>query len=196
MTDPQWAGTFLTEQDLAEQLGISRTPVREAFLLLHARGLIELIPQRGARVPRLTGPQIGQLFEFRTMIECHAAHTTMKSGTVPSMAMWSILDQQRALVELEDLESSKDFIRLDRDFHLQLVQAIRNEFTEEAYSTIRTRQLMVGVDALFRTPTRRLDVCQEHQAIVEALEGDDASLACDLITHHLDLTRRVLTEGG
>lgn len=195
LTDPRNAGQFLSEQELAATLGISRTPVREAFLLLKARGLIEMIPNRGAMVPRMTGTQIRQLFEFRSVIETHAIRTSMDRGVTPVIAMRTILEAQQDLVAMSDMESSKLFIEKDRDFHSTLVRAAENHFMEDAYSTIRTRQLMVGIEALFRTPTRRADVCREHSEILSALAAGDTETALDATVSHLETTRELLLTG-
>lgn len=195
LTDPRNAGEFLSEQDLAATLGISRTPVREAFLLLGARGLIEMIPNRGAMVPRMTGTQIRQLFEFRTVIETHSIRTALARGVSPVIAMRTILEAQEGLVSFEDMDSSKLFIEKDRDFHLALVRTAENQFMEDAYSTIRTRQLMVGVEALFRSPTRRADVCREHGEILDALAANDLDSAISATDRHLELTRDLLLNG-
>lgn len=58
LADPASQGTFLNEQHIAERIGVSRTPVREAMLLLAAHGLVEMVPKRGTYVPRLTARQI------------------------------------------------------------------------------------------------------------------------------------------
>ncbi|MFC7401520.1 GntR family transcriptional regulator [Citricoccus sp. GCM10030269] len=195
LTDPRNAGQFLSEQELAERLGISRTPVREAFLLLKARGLIEMIPNRGAMVPRMTGTQIRQLFEFRTVIESHSIRTSMERGVTPVIGMRALLEAQEDLVDLGDMDSSKVFIEKDRDFHMTLVRAAENHFMEDAYSTIRTRQLMVGIEALFRTPTRRADVCREHAEILEALAAGSTEQAVEATVRHLETTRELLLNG-
>src|SRR6476660_2340803 len=87
LIDPEVQGKFLNEQELAAEIGVSRTPVREALLLLVSDGLVELIPQRGAYVPVITGRQIAELFELRGVLERHVAATTIKAGTVPLAEM-------------------------------------------------------------------------------------------------------------
>lgn len=192
LTDPSNAGTFLSEQDIATQLGISRTPVREAMLLLNARGLIELVPHRGAMVPALTTSQIRQLFAFRELIEVRAADLTIAAGAVPLGIMQTLVAQQEELKQDSDMASSKAFIALDGDFHLTMVRSTENEYMIEAYEAIRTRQLMVGTEAIFRMPNRREQVCEEHQQILEALAGQDLAAAERSIVQHLKTTRDVL----
>jgi DNA-binding GntR family transcriptional regulator len=192
LTDPSNAGKFLSEQDIATDLGISRTPVREAMLLLNARGLIEMVPHRGAMVPALTNSQIRQLFSFRELIEVKAADLTIDAGAVPLDIMRSLLQQQEALRSESDLDSSKAFIALDGDFHLTMVKSTANEYMIEAYAGIRTRQLMVGTEAIFRLPNRREQVCTEHQGILDALADQDLAAAEAAIVEHLKTTRDIL----
>ncbi len=80
LTDPDVQGKFLNEQELAADIGVSRTPVREALLLLVADGLVELIPQRGAYVPLVTGREVSELMELRGVLESHAAGLVIDRG--------------------------------------------------------------------------------------------------------------------
>ena len=149
LTDGSMQGRFLNEQELAEQIGVSRTPVREAFLLLVADGLVELIPQRGAYIPVVTGRQISDLMDLRGVLESHAARTTIAAGTPPVDGMRDILDQQTALPDPLTGAAVKEFIR----------------------------QVLVGVEALVKVDGRREQVCVEHQRIIDALAEGDADAA-------------------
>ena len=84
LTDPDVQGRFLNEQELAAEIGVSRTPVREALLLLVSDGLVELIPQRGAYVPPVTGREMSELMELRGVLESHAARLVIEQGMVPA----------------------------------------------------------------------------------------------------------------
>jgi DNA-binding GntR family transcriptional regulator len=95
-------GKFVNEQELARDIGVSRTPVREALLLLVAGGLIELIPNRGALIPVISGRQIAELFELRGILERHAAASTIAAGTVPQAMMEQALKEQRELILQHD----------------------------------------------------------------------------------------------
>lgn len=126
LTDASMQGQFLNEQDLAERIGVSRTPVREAFLLLLADGLVELIPQRGAYIPIVTPRQISDLMELRGVLESHAARASISAGTPPVDLMRSILRDQEALPDPLVGTAVKEFIRLDAMFHQALVDAAGN----------------------------------------------------------------------
>src|SRR5579884_1799981 len=83
LADPNLQGTFLNEVELAKRIGVSRTPVREALLLLVADGLVEMLPGRGAYIPPLSGRQVRELMELRGLFERHAAMRTIATNTVP-----------------------------------------------------------------------------------------------------------------
>ena len=168
---------------------MSRTPVREAFLLLVADGLVELIPQRGAYIPVITGRQISDLMDLRGILESHAARTTIAAGAPPVSGMQDILRQQAALPEPLAGFAVKEFIRLDALFHQHLVDAAGNELVSQTYRKLQVRQVLVGVEALIRVDGRRQQVCDEHQRIIDALAEGDADAA---IHEHLAVTRDIL----
>ena len=107
LTLPTTTGSFLNEQELAAQIGVSRTPVREALLLLQAEGLVEMVPKRGAQVPPLSGRQIAELMDLRGVLERHAAARVLTAGNAPVAAMRTILAEQEALVDSADESAAK-----------------------------------------------------------------------------------------
>lgn len=190
LVDPDVQGTFLNEVELAGRIGVSRTPVREALLLLVADGLVEMLPGRGAYVPPLTGRQIRELMELRGLLERHAAAVTIASGTVPVDRMRAALTDQQVLAESGGDPAA--FIELDMVFHQALVDAAGNTLLARTYSGLRVRQRRAGVSALFRTADRQRAVCSEHAAIVDALSAQDSEAATTAIDAHLTLTQGVL----
>lgn len=195
LTAPDVQGAFLNEQEVAGAIGVSRTPVREALLMLAADGLVEMIPQRGAYVPRITPRQITEMMALRGILEREAAQHSMRFGVAPVAQMRTILESQRGLVDQSDMATSQDFIALDRDFHQCLVDAMRNQLISATYAGLRTRQVLVGVVALFRTSHRREEVCGEHDRIVAAITSGDADAACAAIDEHLEITLQILHQG-
>lgn len=191
LVKPEVQGTFLSEQEVAEGAGVSRTPVREALRVLNAEGLVELIPNRGAFVPRLTTKQIHDLFEFRKLLECHAAETCLENGLDPTPGMLSALERQSQLISSDDDDAGFRFIAFDREFHFHLMQAADNDEITQTYERIETRQRMVGAAALTHR-SRRADVCDEHRAIVDALLTGDIDAVREAIGSHLAITENVL----
>jgi DNA-binding GntR family transcriptional regulator len=192
LADPAVQGTFLSELELAERIGISRTPVREALLLLVADGLVEMLPGRGAYVPPLSGRQIRELVELRGLIERHAATRAIAAGTVPLPALRSALAEQAELAATG--EDASAFIDRDVRFHQALVDAAGSGLLASTYAGLRVRQRRLGIAALHRSADRQQAVCREHERIVTALADGDGPAALRAIDEHLELTLRVLLE--
>jgi DNA-binding GntR family transcriptional regulator len=192
LVDPELQGRFLNEAELAAEIGVSRTPVREALLLLVSDGLVELIPQRGAYVPAVTGREISELMELRGVLENYAARLAIAEHTVPAAQMQETLDLQANIPDTVKPEDAREFIRLDTLFHQQLIDAAGNELISRTYSKLHVRQILVGVSALFRSGGRRQAVCAEHQIILDALVSGDTDRAQKAIDEHLAVTRDLL----
>lgn len=190
--DPAQQGAFLNEQEIAAVVGVSRTPVREALLVLAAEGLVEMIPRRGARVRAITGREITELMEMRGLIEVHAAAAVIERDQAPLTAMGEVLGQQRALAGEDPRCSGLRFIELDRAFHQVLVDAAGNELISRTYASLRARQVIVGVEALHRRSDRQERVCCEHAEILEGLRARDTARTRAAIEHHLSITLDLL----
>lgn len=152
LTDPEMQGEFLSEQEIADRIGVSRTPIREALLLLAAEDLVEMVPRRGARVSRLTGRQITELMELRGMVERYAAEQVIKADRVPLEELGELLERQRGLSGPDD---AKEFIAIDHRFHATIVQAVGNGLLDRHYDGLRSRQVRAGVVALYNQSGRR-----------------------------------------
>jgi len=192
LSDPTVSGTFINEQAVATEVGVSRTPIREALLMLAAEDLVQLVPHRGAFVAPVPGRQIAEMMQARGVIECWAAAACLKNGHAPVDQMAAVLKQQRAILDEGD---AKQFIELDSQFHSLLVEAAGNSVLDRLYDSLRARHVLLGVVALQRSATRRQDVLDEHQAIVDGLAAGDPDAAEAAILRHLDTTSRVLMHG-
>lgn len=192
LSSPAATGTFLNEQQLATQIGVSRTPVREALLMLQAEGLVEMVPKRGVYVPAMSGRQISELMDLRGALERHAASTCLKAGTTPVAAMDTTLLGQQEICASDADGAGQEFIELDTRFHQILIDAAGSELLSRTYAGLRARQLRVGLTALLHGRDRRRDVCTEHRAIVEALAEGDEQRTHRAIEDHLGITLQVL----
>lgn len=190
LSSPAATGTFLNEQELATRIGVSRTPVREALLMLQAEGLVEMVPKRGAYVPAMSGRQIGELMDLRGVLERHAASTALKLGSPPVVAMQSALDAQAGIAAGND--AAQRFIEIDAQFHQILIDAAGSDLLSRTYAGLRARQLRVGLTAVFEATDRQSKVCSEHQAIVDALAAGDEARAHQMIDDHLGITLQIL----
>lgn len=186
LTDPQAQGTFINEQEVADQLGVSRTPIREALLMLAAQELVELVPKRGAYVARMSGRELTELIEARGVIERHAATFACRPEPVAEMR-----DALAAQHLLRAAGQAGEFIEADTRFHTALVRSTGNAILTRTYEGLRERQTRAGRIALANVPGRQESVLHEHTAIVDALARQDVDGARAAIDAHFGETLRV-----
>ncbi len=182
LLDGRYAGgTLLSENELARQLGISRTPVRQAFLQLEAEDLLELYPRRGALVRPISSSEADDVLEARLLIEQHCVRRVAAHGDGLAAALReSIAKQERAL-----LSGGEEFTITDREFHRRIVAANRNPILTRQYDALRDRLQRIAATAVARDPTRIARFIAEHREICAAIERGDADAAAELTAAHL-----------
>ena len=186
-------GTLLSENELARELGISRTPVREAFLQLEAEDLLALYPRRGALVRPISPSEAEDVLEARLLIESHcAARVAADRGEVAAALRASVAEQERAL--REGGVGGTPFVIADREFHRLIVAGNGNELLTRQYDALRDRQQRIAVTAVARDPSRVAGFIAQHAGIAEAIEQHDPESAAERIAAHLrsahELARR------
>ncbi|MFE4372825.1 GntR family transcriptional regulator [Streptomyces sp. NPDC056835] len=193
LTDPDRQGEFLSEQELANRIGVSRTPIREALLLLAAEDLVRLVPKRGAQIVPLSGREITELMELRGIVERYAAEQVIpgdRDGLVAELT--GLLERQRTL---SGPEHAREFIAVDHLFHATIVAAAGNSLLNRHYDGLRSRQIRAGVVALYNQQGRQESVLTEHRAILAAIASGDRPAAHSAIDGHLETTLKVLLAG-
>jgi DNA-binding GntR family transcriptional regulator len=180
-------GALLSENELSQQLGLSRTPVRQAFVQLEAEGLLELYPKRGALVVPVAASEIEDVFEARLLVEEHCARRAA-SGGAPLAAQLAeeIAEQERAIAAGMP---TTDFASSDRRFHRAIVGAAGNAILTRLYDALRDRQQRIAAVSLARNPADAQRFVADHREIAAALERGDASAACELVSAHLHSAR-------
>lgn len=185
-------GTLLTEGDLAEAVGVSRTPVREALLRLEAEGLLKLYPKKGALVLPVSAQEIADVVETRLLVEQHAVAKVVHA--VPAGLIERLeesLAEQRRHAEAGDLAA---FAVADRGFHAAIVRAAGNRILAQLYDQLRDRQLRMGVATMHAEPSRVAKNVTEHTEILEALREGAAAKAADVVRRHISWVK-VLARG-
>jgi DNA-binding GntR family transcriptional regulator len=182
-------GTLLSENDLAHRLGVSRTPIRHAFLQLEAEQLLELYPRRGALVVPISPSEAEDVLEARLLLEQHCARRVAAFGLELSPKLReSIAKQERTLA------AGTGFAAADRDFHRIIVAANGNELLTRQYDALRDRHQRIAATTIARDPTRIARFIAEHRELTGALERGDAEAAATLTATHLqsahELARR------
>ncbi|MDT7607159.1 MAG: hypothetical protein QOG96_1662 [Pseudonocardiales bacterium] len=177
-------GDIVTEMDIAGVTGLSRTPVREAFLRLDAERLIQLLPRRGALVAPVTARQIRELSRTRLALELYAVRELHERRIPVADQLWPLVHKQRAL--LDDGAPYPEIIACDREFHATIVRAVGNTVMTELYASMGDRQQRTGVAAFMAQPGRAEFAGEHHERIAEALERADLAGAEEMLREHLD----------
>ncbi|MET9474355.1 MULTISPECIES: GntR family transcriptional regulator [unclassified Streptomyces] len=184
-------GTLLTEGDLAEAVGVSRTPVREALLRLEVEGLIKLYPKKGALVLAVSAQEIADVVETRLLVEEFAARKAVPASAKLISRLEELLDEQRQHVAAGDLAAVSV---ADRCFHAEIVRHAGNEILSRLYDQLRDRQLRMGVAVMEAHPGRIAANITEHGELLDAIRAGDADGAAQVVRRHVSRVK-VLVRG-
>ncbi len=182
-------GTLYNERRLAEALGVSRTPVREALLELSQEGMVTFVPGRGVEVRKFTAKQVKEVFEIRRIIEGHIIKEITKKLTSEDIKK---LDQNITRQEsLAGKDKRHEFIEYDKRFHLYLASKTGNKQIEAILINLGDQIHLMGIRAV-EDISRMNQVTQEHQRILVSLRERNARNAYKAFIKHLENTEKVL----
>jgi DNA-binding GntR family transcriptional regulator len=180
-------GEALSEITLAAELGVSKTPVREAFLQLKNEGLVDIQPQRGTFVFQMTQEQIRQLTVLRELLEVQALRIAME---IDHTALSEVLDEVvAAMVAVVEKTDFRAYRELDHDFHQRIIAASANEFIETAYSGIAFRVQALR-NRLSVQPSQNDRSLQEHIELARLVAAGDVENAAAALLDHIRVTTR------
>ena len=183
-------GSLLSENEVSQRLGLSRTPVRQAFVQLEAEGLLELYPKRGALVVPVAASEIEDVFEARLLVEEHCARRAANAGARLVADLEPLIAEQQEAVA-QGAPGMAAFARADRHFHRAIVHAAGNAILTRLYDALRDRQQRIAAVSLARNPGDAERFVAEHLGIVEALSRSDGPAAAELVSAHLRAARDV-----
>lgn len=176
-------GERLMEIQLAEEMGVSRTPVREAIRKLELEGFVVMVPRKGAYVAGISIKDIADVFEVRAALESLAAGLAAERITDDELeALERSLVKVAESTEADDLNS---LISADTDFHDILYRASRNERLVQIVSNLR-EQIQRFRMASLSHPGRMRIALEEHRKIVEAISERNVELAQQLAREHIE----------
>jgi DNA-binding GntR family transcriptional regulator len=177
----------LVEEQLAERLGVSRTPVRQALTMLEAEGLVEIAPNRGATVCSFSIEDVWDIYDLRAVLEGHAARRAAGKITPGELAiMRELTGEMEGLAgRFEDHEEEiRTLVGLNQEFHGIIVEASRNRRLHRLIN--RTVEIPLMFKAFFwYTPHERVISNHYHRQILEALEKGDADRAEIIMREHV-----------
>lgn len=182
-------GDLISEGDVATGVGVSRTPVREAFLRLESEGLLRLYPKRGALVVPVSAAEVESVMETRLLVERFAIEKVIRSGAELGDAPELAIERQEYLAARGDVHG---FVEVDREFHRVFVAAAHNPILVALHDSLRDRQSRMGVAALMRDADRIQQIIGEHRALAAAVAARDEAAAGRIIGDHLRATQILL----
>ena len=182
-------GERLMEIQLAEELGVSRTPVREAIRKLEMEGYVIMMPRRGTYIADLSIRDINEVFEIRTSLESLASGLAAERITEDELEkLQRLLVQIGTHIKSGDMES---IVRTDTEFHDLLYQASRNTRLVGIISNLR-EQLTRFRTTSMSFPGRLKATLEEHRNIVEAIAQGDEKAARKAAEHHMEKSEQTL----
>lgn len=182
------SGEVLNERKLAEQLKISRTPIREALKLLEGEGWIKIAPWKGAVISEMTLQKIEEIFQIRIVIEPAIIELLQNKIDYKRRIILDKLYEQQ-----KNAKTKKEFMQIDRKLHMTFVEWTDNALLYEMVKELNDKIYMVGHKAINPdTSTRDMESLEEHKRIIEALKKNDILSAKNLMILHIMETRRNL----
>lgn len=181
-------GARIPERELCSRFGISRTPLREALKVLAAEGLVELLPNRGARVRRLTPEDIRDLFEVMGGLEAVAGR--LACAAIDEDELVRIEALHHAMYGAYLRRNLKEYFRLNQLIHESIVKASDNPVLVATYRSFagRIRRVRFAANLDCRRD-RWSEAMREHEAILDALQRRAAAEASEILYRHLQNKR-------
>ncbi|MFD8565698.1 GntR family transcriptional regulator [Streptomyces sp. NPDC059639] len=178
-------GRLVTESEISEDLGISRTPAHEAFLRLSGERLLDLAGRRGAVVTPVAPREAQDVLEMRQVLEGEAARRVVAEGG-PSADLVRTLthcvDQQRVQLDAADLEA---FVATDETFHSAVVNASGNAIAAHFFTLLRDRQQRLRHQLLTMHPQHLPAVIDDHRELLGRLSAGDAAGYASVLADHV-----------
>jgi DNA-binding GntR family transcriptional regulator len=179
-------GDRLSESDLAQQIEVSRTPLRQALQRLQHEGFVEAMPKVGWLVPPLSFEKFDELYDFRVLIECFAVHALCMSSE-DSAALPDLARAWQGPVN-ERLENPIEAGALDEMFHLRIVESTDNREMLRTYREIIERMRIIRRLDFFK-PDRITATYDEHAKILTAIQKHRADEAQRLLRAHIEQSK-------
>lgn len=181
-------GERLMEIQLAEEMGVSRTPVREAIRKLELEGFVVMVPRKGAYVAGISIKDIVDVFEVRAALEALAAGLAAERATPEELE-----DMERAVLQIYEVSNGQNLdslVERDTRFHELIYKASRNQrlvqiitLLKEHFQRFRTTSLAL--------PGRGKHAVEEHKNIVEAISERNVELASTLAREHIETAEQL-----
>lgn len=178
-------GDHLSENQVAQSLGMSRTPIREAIKVLASEGLVEIHNGVGIFVKQITTKEISDLFEVRAALECAALHTALER--ISDQELDVINGKWMKLKRMIDAGSKAELsclLELDFQFHSLIVDRCRNDFLKQVIDGIRMKiRRCQSISAIALDDEK--DVINQHLEIINCMKKRDLAILSEILKKHI-----------
>jgi DNA-binding GntR family transcriptional regulator len=187
-------GVVYSAPSLADQLGVSATPVREAMLDLAKEGLVEIVRNKGFRVSRLSASELDDITELRALVEVPTVARLAERGIPPE----ALARLRPMAAEIEAAARRRDFVAhvaIDLEFHLALLELAGNPRITDLVRSLRMHSRLYGLrdeshrDALFAS-------WHEHDELLDRIEARDPDGAASVMRSHVGHVRGIWADRG
>lgn len=172
-------GSWIDEMRLAEEYGISRTPLREALKVLATEGLVTMKVRRGAYVTEVNDKDLSDVYHLLSLMEADAAAEVAKRANPAELK-----ELEQLHLELADAQTDRDrFFAINERFHVRLLEIADNRWRMQLVADLRKVMKLNRQHSLLKTG-RVQDSLSEHQSLLDALLARDAALASERMHAH------------
>ena len=184
------SGAYLSARKFANEIGVSYTPVREAFLRLQKEGALKQIPNVGFLVATMDINEILQMFQVRECIEPFVLRHVIKRMTPNYIStMRRYTEEQKQALEVRDIVQ---YMKLDIKIHEVLLDIYDNQHLKTMYHTIREKHLFCSKRIAQMLYPGALE---EHAKLIDAIESGDTKLATKVLNEHIENAKQRIMEG-
>ena len=185
-------GERFIELELVKELGVSRTPIRQALFQLQQAGFVQIGENRGFHVVIFDADDIRELYELRSILEGSAIR--LATNRIPEEALHEAIKMTEVIENLQEPDLSPAFLHSDVDFHHQLIAGhCGNRRLREAIATLRAQMSLFIADGT-RVPGGIENALAEHKVILEKLLERDAQAAETAMTEHIERVKTMALE--
>lgn len=179
--------SMINEEWLQSEFGVSRTPIREALIMLEREGLVKIMPKKGVRIVRMTLEDVHDVFEIRKLIEPYILR--QYGHTISRQRLNTMLRKHRELLEALEHGPEEDFKKqvnaLDCELHGMLIDSAHNPYFFDLRQTIFAQNSRLRVLSAEEVKGRLIKTVQEHLELLQALRDGDMDSAQERMVIHL-----------
>ena len=187
-------GIVYSEQTFATELGISRTPIREAIIQLKQEGYVNIVKNRGITIKKITVEEMEEIYQARAAIEGYCCMYAAGNIDTPegSALLKAITELNKQ--EMEIYRNGADavkYMQIDSEFHMAIIKFANNQILSEIIANLRSRINVLGVRAM--TNEKRMpSSIKEHSGLIKSIKKGDRMAVVEQLENHLTASARTI----